>query len=120
MHGDGTMHHKGLRVRIIGAGTGGLCLAQALKQDDIEVEVFERDRGPTDRLQGYRLSINATGRRALEACLPERLFAKLIANCAKPSESVAFLDHHFDRDDPDSCQQWRIAAPLLRRPWNDQ
>jgi 2-polyprenyl-6-methoxyphenol hydroxylase-like FAD-dependent oxidoreductase len=88
-------------------------LAQGLKQDDIEVEVFERDHRPTDRLQGYRLSINATGRRALEACLPERLFAKLIANCAKPSDSVAFLDHqlnrllvidlpHADRDDPDS------------------
>jgi 2-polyprenyl-6-methoxyphenol hydroxylase-like FAD-dependent oxidoreductase len=113
MHGDGTMRHKGLRVLIIGAGTGGLCLAQGLKQDDMEVEVFERDHGPTDRLQGYRLSVNATGRRALEACLPERLFAQLIANCAKPSDSVAFLDHylnrllvidlpHGDRDDPDS------------------
>ena len=53
--------HKGLRVRIIGAGTGGLCLAQGLKRDDVEVEVFERDHTPTDRLQGYRLSINATG-----------------------------------------------------------
>jgi 2-polyprenyl-6-methoxyphenol hydroxylase-like FAD-dependent oxidoreductase len=74
------MRHKGLRVRIIGAGTGGLCLAQRLKQDDVEVEVFERDHTPTDRLQGYRLSINATGRRALKACLPHGLFAKLIAN----------------------------------------
>jgi 2-polyprenyl-6-methoxyphenol hydroxylase-like FAD-dependent oxidoreductase len=113
MYGEGAMRHKGLRVRIIGAGTGGPCLAQGLKQDDVEVEAFERDHGPRDRLQGYRLSIKATGRRALEACLPERLFAKLIANCAKPSDSVAFLDHHLnrllvidlphgDRDDPDS------------------
>ena len=88
-------------------------MAQGLRQDEIEVEVFERDHGPTDRLQGYRLSISATGRRALEACLPGRLFAKLIVNCAKPSDSVAFLDHHLnrllvidlphgDRDDPDS------------------
>jgi hypothetical protein len=46
------------------------------------------------RLQGYRLSINATGRRALEACLPARHFDKLIANCAKPSDSVTFLSHH--------------------------
>jgi 2-polyprenyl-6-methoxyphenol hydroxylase-like FAD-dependent oxidoreductase len=65
--GDSTMSYKGLRVRIVGAGTGGLCLAQGLKQDNVEVEVFERDHTPTDRLQGYRLSINATGRRAL-AC----------------------------------------------------
>ena len=64
---------KGLRVRIIGAGTGGLCLAQGLKRDGVEVEVFDRDHAPTDRLQGYRLSISATGRRALEACLPGAL-----------------------------------------------
>jgi len=89
--------HKGLRVRIIGAGTGGLCLAQGLKRDDVEVEVFERDHTPTDRLQGYRLSINATGRRALKACLPKGLFAKLIANSAKPSEGVTFLDHRLNR-----------------------
>ena len=104
---------KTLRVGIIGAGTGGLCLAQGLRQDDVEVEVFERDHAPTDRLQGYRLSISATGRQALKACLPEALFGKLIANCAKPSESVTFLDHplnrllvidlpHSDRTDDDS------------------
>src|SRR5262249_32775404 len=95
--GDYTMRHKGLRVRVIGAGTGGLCLAQGLKQDDVEVEVFERDHTPTDRLQGYRLSIDATGRRALKACLPQGLFAKLIANSAKPSEGVTFLDHRLNR-----------------------
>ena len=91
------MRGTGLKVCIIGAGTGGLCLAQGLKQDRIEVEVYERDHSPSDRLQGYRLSISATGRRALQACLPEALFEKLIANCAKPSESVAFLDHHLNR-----------------------
>jgi 2-polyprenyl-6-methoxyphenol hydroxylase-like FAD-dependent oxidoreductase len=107
------MHHNGLRVRIVGAGTGGLCLGQGLTQDDIDVQVFERDHAPTDRLQGYRLSISPTGRHALEACLPEKLFSRLIANCAKPSDSVAFLDHHLhrllvidlphrERDDPDS------------------
>ena len=107
------MSGKGLRVCIIGAGTGGLCLAQGLKKDDIEVEVFERDRAPADRLQGYRLSISETGRRALEECLPRSLFENLIANCARPSRSVAFLDHrlnrllvidlpHHDRDAPDS------------------
>jgi 2-polyprenyl-6-methoxyphenol hydroxylase-like FAD-dependent oxidoreductase len=55
------MRAKGLRVVIIGAGTGGLCWAQGLRCDGIEVELFERDLAPTDRQQGYRLSINATG-----------------------------------------------------------
>ena len=84
---------NGLKVRIIGAGTGGLCLAQGLRRDNVEVELYERDHSPSDRLQGYRLSISAAGRHALRACLPERLFKKLIQNCAKPSDSVAFLDH---------------------------
>jgi 2-polyprenyl-6-methoxyphenol hydroxylase-like FAD-dependent oxidoreductase len=58
-----------LKVTIIGAGTGGLCLAQGLKSDNIAVEVFERDDSPTDRLQGYRLSINRAGSEALKSCL---------------------------------------------------
>lgn len=87
----------GFKVCIIGAGTGGLCLAQGLKQDGVEVEVFERDRTPTDRLQGYRLSINATGRRALEACLPAEIYDRLVSNGAKPSDSVTFLDHRLNR-----------------------
>jgi 2-polyprenyl-6-methoxyphenol hydroxylase-like FAD-dependent oxidoreductase len=87
----------GLKVCIIGAGTGGLCLAQGLKQDGVEVELFERDHSVTDRVQGYRLSINATGRRALRACLPGEIFDRLVSHGAKPSDSVTFLDHRLDR-----------------------
>ena len=74
-----------LKVTIIGAGTGGLCLAQGLKSDNIAVEVFERDHSPTDRLQGYRLSINRAGSKALKSCLPGALFEKLVNNSANPS-----------------------------------
>jgi 2-polyprenyl-6-methoxyphenol hydroxylase-like FAD-dependent oxidoreductase len=63
-----------LKVLIIGAGTGGLCLAQGLKKKGVAAAVFERDRTPTDRLQGYRLSLSATGNRALKSCLPDRVF----------------------------------------------
>jgi len=38
-----------LKVLIVGAGTGGLCLAQGLKSAGISVEVFERDHSPFDR-----------------------------------------------------------------------
>jgi 2-polyprenyl-6-methoxyphenol hydroxylase-like FAD-dependent oxidoreductase len=91
------MQGKSLKVMIIGAGTGGLCLAQGLKQDGVAVEVFERDHSPTDRLQGYRLSISPAGCRALKACLPEALFAKLVKESANPSEAVTFLDHRLHR-----------------------
>jgi 2-polyprenyl-6-methoxyphenol hydroxylase-like FAD-dependent oxidoreductase len=91
------MSGKEMRVCIIGAGTGGLCLAHGLKQDGLPVEVYERDHAPSDRLQGYRLSISPVGRRALRECLPQMLFQKLIKNSAKASESVTFLDHRLGR-----------------------
>jgi 2-polyprenyl-6-methoxyphenol hydroxylase-like FAD-dependent oxidoreductase len=86
-----------LKVVIIGAGTGGLCLAQGLRSRGVAAEVFERDHSPTDRLQGYRLGINAAGSRALKTCLPPTLFEKLIASSAKPSRRVSFLDHRLRR-----------------------
>jgi 2-polyprenyl-6-methoxyphenol hydroxylase-like FAD-dependent oxidoreductase len=86
-----------VRIMIVGAGTGGLCLAQGLKADGIAVEVFERDYSPTDRLQGYRLGVNETGWRALRECLPKALFDKLVASCANPSRAVTFLDHRLNR-----------------------
>src|SRR5262249_48581167 len=91
------MAGKDLRIRIIGAGTGGLCLAQGLKRDGVDVELFERDVTSMDRQQGDRLSINGAGRGALKACLPEGRFEKLVADSGKPSESVSFLDHHLNR-----------------------
>jgi cation diffusion facilitator CzcD-associated flavoprotein CzcO len=38
------MNAKTLRVMIIGAGTGGLCLVHGLNRAGIGVRVFERDR----------------------------------------------------------------------------
>jgi hypothetical protein len=80
------------KVIIIGGGTGGLCLAQGLKADGIAVDVFERERTPIDRRAGYRLSISPTGNRALEECLPETLFQKLVMSSARPSRGVSVLD----------------------------
>jgi 2-polyprenyl-6-methoxyphenol hydroxylase-like FAD-dependent oxidoreductase len=81
-----------LKVLIVGAGTGGLSLAQGLKSDEISVQVFERDQAPFDRQAGYRLSINRTGNRALKECLPGSLFEILVKNSVKPSRGVSFLD----------------------------
>ena len=40
-----------INVIIIGAGTGGLCLAQGLKRAGIGVGVYERDRTRRDGLE---------------------------------------------------------------------
>jgi salicylate hydroxylase len=85
------------KVMIVGAGTGGLCLAQGLKQSGIDVAVFERDRTPTDRLQGYRLHISSNGARALEQCLPATLFKEFLGSAAKSNQAVNFLDSNLKR-----------------------
>jgi 2-polyprenyl-6-methoxyphenol hydroxylase-like FAD-dependent oxidoreductase len=93
---EATMKYP-LKVIIIGAGTGGLCLAHGLKSDGIAVEVFERDHSPADHQQGFRLSISATGGAALRSCLPPTLFDKLAACSADSSQGLTFLDHRLNR-----------------------
>ncbi|GCE31640.1 oxidoreductase [Dictyobacter alpinus] len=73
-----------LHVLIIGAGTGGLCLAQGLKQANISVAVYERDRTRMSGIQGYRVGIDPDGIRGLKANLPPDLFDTFITTCARP------------------------------------
>ncbi|WP_410567220.1 FAD-dependent oxidoreductase [Amycolatopsis sp. cmx-4-61] len=61
-----------MRVAVAGAGLGGLCLAQGLRQAGIDAEVHERDPAITARFQGYRLVLNPVGFAALRGCLPPR------------------------------------------------
>jgi salicylate hydroxylase len=86
-----------LEVIIIGAGTGGLCLAQGLHQAGLKVRVFERDPSPTARLFGYRLNLNATGNRALETCLSAENYRRLVAACGKSNSAVSFMDQKLHR-----------------------
>jgi 2-polyprenyl-6-methoxyphenol hydroxylase-like FAD-dependent oxidoreductase len=66
-------------VVIIGAGIGGLCLAQGLRKAGVPVQVYERDERPGSRWEGYRIAINADGAAALEACLPAALWQAFLA-----------------------------------------
>jgi len=70
-------------VIIVGAGTGGLCLAQGLKRAGVSVAVYERDRTRRDGLQGYRVGIDADGKRALRANLSPQLYETFVATCAE-------------------------------------
>jgi salicylate hydroxylase len=78
-------------VLVIGGGIGGLCLAQGLKRAGISVAVYERDRTPADRLQGYRVHISPAGSRALHACLPPHLFELFDRTCGKPGRAFHFM-----------------------------
>ncbi|MFC9691824.1 FAD-dependent oxidoreductase [Kribbella sp. NPDC056951] len=81
-----------MRVGVIGGGIGGLCLAQGLRKAGIEVAVYERDRTPESRLQGFRLNIEPIGGTALHACLPPALWAVLVATAGDSGRGIGFLD----------------------------
>ena len=87
------MIQPALRVIIIGAGLGGLCLAQGLLRSgfEVEVEVYERDPGPDSRRQGYRLHIDARAARGLHECLPPQLYELFLATCGARSTQLTVV-----------------------------
>jgi 2-polyprenyl-6-methoxyphenol hydroxylase-like FAD-dependent oxidoreductase len=73
-------------VAIAGAGLSGLCLAQALLRAGIDVQVYERDASLYARRQGYRITLDQFGTRALKQCLPAQLFDLVLATASVPEE----------------------------------
>ena len=45
-------------VLILGAGLGGLTLAQALRKQGVSFEIFERDAGLHSRFQGWAIALH--------------------------------------------------------------
>ena len=81
-----------MKVIIIGAGIGGLCLAQNLKKNGVKVQVFERDEAPNNRPQGYRLHLDADGISAIKESLPEKLFQLFELTSTNPLPYTTILD----------------------------
>lgn len=79
------------RIAIIGGGIGGLCLAQGLRQAGARVTVYERDRTPADRLQGYRVHIDPNGAEALRTCLPPHLWQAFLDTTGTGGQDFAFV-----------------------------
>ncbi len=82
---------KPFHVLIIGGGVGGLTLAQGLNRNGISAAVYERDRSPTDRLQGYRVHVSPTGSVGLHECLAPELFDIFDRTCGSPHNAVRFF-----------------------------
>jgi 2-polyprenyl-6-methoxyphenol hydroxylase-like FAD-dependent oxidoreductase len=70
-------------VIVIGAGLGGLCLAQGLKKAGIPVSLYERDESKYFRPQGYRLRVAPDGAAALRKTLTPEHFALFQKSCSQ-------------------------------------
>lgn len=83
-----------MRVIVIGAGIGGLALAQALRTAGIDVAVHDRDTDVADT-GGYRLSIDQHACAALRRHLAPPLYQALLGSSAGPHANRRFgvLDH---------------------------
>src|SRR5258708_14410171 len=90
------MTDRCFQVGIVGGGIGGLALAQGLKKAGISVALYERDRTPADRLQGYRVHISPKGSAALHDCLPSDLFDVFAATCSVRSDGFRFLSEKME------------------------
>jgi len=78
-----------VKVAVVGAGVGGLCLAQGLRKAGLEVTVYERDQALDARGQGYRLHLDAGP--ALRACLPPDLYDLCVATSGQPGTAVTVV-----------------------------
>lgn len=99
-----------LHVTIIGAGLGGLCLAQGLRRAGIPFDVYERDAAPNSRTQGYRIRIDAMGQQALAECLPEARYALFRATCAASASAGRFVDPQLAALDGRAADNWAPSA----------
>ena len=116
------MTDKSFHVGIVGGGIGGLALAQGLKKAGLSVAVYERDRTPTDRLQGYRVHISPKGSEALHDCLPGDLFEVFAATCSVGNPGFRFLTEKMEellsievRSDARAVAQHRSASRITLR-----
>lgn len=91
------MSQHAFHVMIIGGGLGGLCLAQGLKKAGISVAVYERDQTRNERLQGYRIHIEAMGNRSLHDCLPPHLFEAYLKTTGSAGKGLLMSDEQLNR-----------------------
>src|SRR5262249_8571867 len=79
---DMTARGTDLSIAIVGAGLAGLCLAQSLRREGLDIHIFERDPSPHVRRQGYRITLDEHGASALKKCLPPESFEAVLATAS--------------------------------------
>ncbi|MFG3339441.1 FAD-dependent oxidoreductase [Glycomyces sp. NPDC048151] len=88
------LNHTSTAVAIVGAGLSGLCLAQHLRRNGIDAQVYERDAAPFARRQGYRITVDGDGLGALRASLPADLYGLAVTVAGRSGGYFRFMNQH--------------------------
>lgn len=99
------MKHRNIRVAIIGAGLGGLCLAQGLRKYGIDFAVYEKDVSPNSRTQGYRIRIDYVGQMALKECLSSDDYSLFKRTCSIASPKPQIMNPEM-QGEPKLVRSW--------------
>jgi 2-polyprenyl-6-methoxyphenol hydroxylase-like FAD-dependent oxidoreductase len=105
-----------IQVAIIGAGIGGLCLAQGLRKNNISFKIFEKDLSPNSRPQGFRIRIDEMGQKALSACLSEDHYQLFKDSCAIPYITVNTLNTQLESYTNERISSWLEYAEIEEIP----
>ncbi|TEY40383.1 hypothetical protein BOTCAL_0434g00070 [Botryotinia calthae] len=119
-----------LRVIIIGGGLSGLTLGQLLTDvPSIKVTLYERSRGPTDRLSGYRVMLSSFVLRNLKGKLQHDVWQEIAPsigiqpgggqemNFVKSNGDPIFTWLPEEIQDQFSVSRWRLREGLLH--WSE-
>src|SRR6266567_3925298 len=87
---------KEMKILIVGAGMGGLCLAHGLRGVGIDVEVFERNTESVDGLPGFGIHLNRHGYGALRDCLPEENWKMFDTTAGDAGTLTRFYDEQLN------------------------
>ena len=98
-------------VTIIGAGLGGLCLAQALKRRGIRFDVHERDNALDERAQGYRIRIDAAGQRALAGAWTPSMNEVFRGTASLATSAARFVDTRLAPIGAQAPDSWNDEGP---------
>ena len=81
-----------MKVLVVGGGIGGLCLANGLRKEGIDVRVFERHSSPEADKGGYFIHLEGQGLKALQRCLNKDGWEDFLATSTPTGAQWAFRD----------------------------